>query len=47
MSLETGRGPSFAAAIGLYESHGFEPCGPFGDYEASDFSRFFTLALSS
>ncbi len=42
LSLETGRGDSFAAAIRLYESAGFEECGPFGQYDANGFSMFFT-----
>lgn len=45
LSLETGSGDGFAAACHLYESFGFERCGPFGDYAANDFSRFYTLAL--
>ena len=45
LSLETGRGSAFDAAIGLYESSGFAECGPFADYVASDFSRYFTLLL--
>ena len=45
LSLETGATGEFAAAIGLYESVGFVACEPFGDYEASDFSRYFTLSL--
>src|SRR2546423_5335738 len=34
-SLETGSTEPFAAALRLYESEGFVPCGPFGDYEAT------------
>jgi putative acetyltransferase len=45
VSLETGSGESFGAAVHLYESFGFERCGPFGDYIDNEFSRFFTLAL--
>jgi len=45
LSLETGRGPSFDAAITLYESSGFTECGPFADYVESDFSRYFTMPL--
>ncbi len=45
LSLETGTGDSFAAAVHLYESVGFERCGPFDDYEENDFSQFFTLNL--
>jgi putative acetyltransferase len=45
LSLETGTGDSFAAAVHLYESSGFQRCDPFGSYEDNDFSRFFTLSL--
>lgn len=47
LSLETGNTPPFAAALRLYESAGFVPCGPFGDYEATDtdFNVYFTLEL--
>lgn len=43
--LETGTGPGFEAAWQLYLRHGFEPCGPFADYEESDFNRFMKKAL--
>ena len=45
LSLETGTGPSFDAAHHIYKTHGFVPCEAFGDYEATDFNRFFSLAL--
>ncbi|MFK8023948.1 MAG: GNAT family N-acetyltransferase [Ilumatobacter sp.] len=45
LSLETGTGPSFDAAVHLYESVGFVPTGPFGDYSVNDFSRFFDLTI--
>lgn len=45
LNLETGTGPAFAAAEALYRRHGFAPCGPFGDYEATDFNRFMTRAI--
>ena len=45
LSLETGAGPAFEAAIHLYESAGFEQSGPFDSYEESDFSQYFTLTL--
>jgi len=32
----------FAAAKRLYEREGFEPCGPFGGYEVTPFTRFYT-----
>lgn len=46
LSLETGSTEPFAAALRLYESEGFVPCGPFGDYEETPFTRFFMLPLS-
>ncbi len=46
LKLETGTGPSFDAAHRLYARHGFVPCPAFGDYEASDFNRFYALDLS-
>jgi len=45
LSLETGAGEPFGAAVHLYEKFGFERCGPFAGYEANEFSQFFTLAL--
>ncbi len=45
VSLETGNGESFGAAVHLYEAFGFERCGPFADYADHEFSQFFTLAL--
>jgi putative acetyltransferase len=38
--LETGTGEAFAAAHALYLRNGFEWCGRFGDYEATDFNVF-------
>ena len=45
LSLETGSTPEFAGALRLYERDGFVPCGPFGGYPESPFTRFFTRAL--
>ncbi len=45
LSLETGSTDPFAAALKLYESEGFIPCGPFGGYEDTPFTRFFTREL--
>lgn len=46
LSLETGSGEPFEAAIGLYERHGFVEGAAFADYPAgSEFSRFFHLDL--
>ena len=41
LSLETGSGVAFDAAIAFYRARGFEPGGAFGDYEKSDFNQFF------
>jgi putative acetyltransferase len=46
LSLETGTGAYFQAAVALYRAAGFRPCGPFGDYAASPENRFLTLALA-
>ena len=45
LSLETGSTEPFAAALRLYESEGFVPCDPFGDYRHTPFTRFFTREL--
>ena len=45
LSLETGSGPAFDAALGLYRRCGFVEGGAFGYYEKSDFNQFFHLAL--
>ena len=45
LSLETGCTKDFAAALGLYHRRGFVPCGPFGGYADTPFTRFFTLEL--
>lgn len=47
LKLETGTGEDFDAAHALYARHGFAPCPPFADYEATDFNRFFALPLNS
>lgn len=47
LSLETGSGASFEAAIALYRRFGFETCAPFADYKPDPFSRFMTLDLTS
>lgn len=46
LSLETGSGEAFDAAISFYESYGFVEGGVFSDYESSDFNRFFHLQIS-
>ena len=45
LSLETGSTEPFAAALRLYTSEGFVPCDPFGDYQDTPFTRFFTREL--
>jgi len=46
LSLETGTRDSFGVAIQLYEQHGFEMCGPFGDYVEDPNSLFMTVRLT-
>lgn len=46
VSLETGSGPTFAAALQLYRRRGFVAGGPFADYRESPFNQFFHLDLS-
>jgi putative acetyltransferase len=43
--LETGKTPPFLPAQKLYESFGFKPCGPFGDYTLDPHSFYMTLDL--
>jgi putative acetyltransferase len=43
--LETGSVAAFAPALRLYESAGFERCGPFEGYGPDPFSIFMTRAL--
>lgn len=45
VSLETGTGEAFAAAHALYLRNGFDWCGAFGDYAATEFNVFMTRAL--
>lgn len=45
LSLETGTVPAFDAAHKLYQSAGFQYCGPFADYVPDPHSAFMTLAL--
>ena len=45
LSLETGVGPSFDAALALYRKRGFANGGAFSDYEASAFNQFLHLDL--
>ncbi|MBA4355765.1 MAG: GNAT family N-acetyltransferase, partial [Novosphingobium sp.] len=43
VSLETGQGPAFEPALGLYRKHGFVNCAAFADYVLDDFSQCLTL----
>jgi putative acetyltransferase len=45
LSLETGAGPAFAPARGLYASANFTPCGAFAGYDPSPNSVYMTLSL--
>ena len=46
LSLETGSGPSFDAALALYRRRGFVHGEAFGDYLPSDFNQFLHLDLA-
>lgn len=46
LSLETGAHAAFLPAQKLYQSFGFEYCGPFGDYEENGSSVFMSLRLN-
>ena len=46
ISLETGTSAYFQPAVALYLRHGFEDCGPFGDYAASAENRFLTCDIA-
>lgn len=45
LSLETGSGAEFEAALTLYRKRGFANGEPFGDYKPTDFNQFLHLAL--
>lgn len=45
ISLETGTMAAFGPARSLYAGAGFEPCGPFADYQPSPSNTFMTLSL--
>lgn len=45
LSLETGSTPAYEPALALYAHHGFVEGEQFGGYTASDFNRFYHLAL--
>ena len=46
LSLETGSGPYFDAALGLYRKYGFTNGGAFADYVKSEFNQFLHLDLA-
>jgi len=45
LSLETGSGEAFEAALAMYRARGFTSGGAFSDYVASDFNQFMHLDL--
>ena len=45
LSLETGSGPAFEAALALYRRRGFRDGEAFGGYQRSAFNQFLHLAL--
>lgn len=45
LSLETGRGEAFEAALTMYCKRGFQSGAAFSDYVASDFNQFMHLDL--
>jgi putative acetyltransferase len=45
VSLDTGTMEAFVPARTLYESAGFEPCEPFGDYTVTPDNTYLTLEL--
>jgi putative acetyltransferase len=46
VSLETGRMEAFAPARAMYQSAGFEPCAPFGEYTSNPHSVCMSIELS-
>ncbi len=44
--LETGTGPAFDAAHALYRRNGFDWCGAFSDYTATEFNVFMVKLLA-
>lgn len=45
LSLETGSGAEFEAALNLYRKRGFENGEPFGDYKPTAFNQFLHMQL--
>jgi putative acetyltransferase len=46
VSLETGSGDAFEAALGMYRRAGFINGAAFGDYDATEFNQFLHLELA-
>ena len=46
LSIETGSGAAFDAALSLYRKHGFVDGAPFAGYVRSDFNQFLHLELT-
>jgi putative acetyltransferase len=47
LSLETGTHPAFLPARRMYQSAGFQPCGPFAEYKTDPHSLFMRLRLGT
>ena len=45
LSLETGSGPAFAAALALYRGRGFVDGEPFAEYRRGQFNQFLHLSI--
>ncbi len=45
VKLETGSGPVFEAALGLYKAFGFTPCEAFAGYTPGEFNQLFSLEI--
>ena len=45
VKLETGSGPMFEAALGLYRSFGFAPCAAFAGYSPGEFNQLFAIEI--
>jgi len=46
IKLETGSGPFFEPALGLYRAFGFEPCEAFAQYTPGEHNQLFSLDVS-
>lgn len=45
VKLETGSGPVFEAALGLYKAFGFRPCSAFAGYVPGEFNKLYSLEI--